>query len=61
MPQLDDLLSGIPPVTKVYLLAAFSATALCSIDVISPFDLYLNWNLVFEHFEVNFNSTDGRS
>lgn len=53
MAQLDELLGAIPPVTKCYLILAFLVTGICSVDIITPFDLYLNWNLVLGEFQVH--------
>ena len=33
----------LPPVTRTYLALCASATALCALDVLSPFHLYFNW------------------
>jgi Derlin-2/3 len=37
----------IPVVSRVYLTGAFLTTAACAVDLISPFSLYFNWDLVF--------------
>jgi len=37
----------IPPVSRFYLSSAFITTAACALDVISPFTLYFNYDLVF--------------
>lgn len=37
----------IPIVSRTYLTGAFLTTAACAIDVISPFSLYYNANLIF--------------
>jgi len=37
---------ALPNVTKVYLTATTILMLMCSVDIISPFSLYLNWNLV---------------
>ena len=36
----------IPPVSRLYLTGAFLTTAACAVDIISPFSLYFNWELV---------------
>ena len=37
----------IPPISRLYLTGAFLTTAACAVDIISPFSLYFNWDLVF--------------
>ena len=37
----------IPPISRLYLTGAFLTTAACAVDLISPFSLYFNWDLVF--------------
>jgi len=37
----------IPVVSRAYLTSAFLTTAACAIDIISPFSLYFNFNLIF--------------
>lgn len=47
-----DLMSWymeIPPVSRLYLTGAFLTTAMCALDIISPFYLYFNWDLVVSH------------
>lgn len=36
----------IPPISRYYLTGAFLTTAACAVDIISPFSLYFNWELV---------------
>lgn len=38
----------IPLISRLYLTGAFLTTAACAVDIISPFSLYFNWNLVFQ-------------
>ena len=38
---------SIPPVSRVYLTASFVLTSLCALDLLSPFSLYYNYNLIF--------------
>ncbi|CAM9568680.1 unnamed protein product [Chrysoparadoxa australica] len=38
--------TDIPPVSRYYLTTAFLTTALCALDVLSPFKLYYNWGLI---------------
>eukprot|EP00594_Rhizosolenia_setigera_P021115 CAMPEP_0178980688 /NCGR_PEP_ID=MMETSP0789-20121207/26641_1 /TAXON_ID=3005 /ORGANISM="Rhizosolenia setigera, Strain CCMP 1694" /LENGTH=243 /DNA_ID=CAMNT_0020671141 /DNA_START=79 /DNA_END=810 /DNA_ORIENTATION=- len=45
-----DLMSWyleIPPVSRAYLTCAFLTTAACAVDIISPFTLYFNFDLIF--------------
>jgi Der1-like family len=36
----------IPVVSRIYLTGAFLTTAACAVDIISPFSLYYNWELI---------------
>lgn len=38
----------MPPVSRVYLTLAFGTTAACALEVLSPFSLYYNYNLIFQ-------------
>ncbi|KNG78746.1 derlin-2 [Plasmodium falciparum IGH-CR14] len=50
MVQLSDVLGNVPLITRLYLILSFALMELCSLDIISPLSLYLNWNLVLrEH------------
>jgi Derlin-2/3 len=42
----------IPVVSRVYLTGAFLTTAACAVDLISPFSLYFNWDLVFSQGQI---------
>lgn len=42
----------IPVISRVYLTSAFLTTAACAIDIISPFSLYYNYELIFSKGEV---------
>ena len=42
----------IPVVSRVYLTSAFLTTAACAVDIISPFSLYFNFNLIFVQGQV---------
>ncbi|CEM14003.1 unnamed protein product [Vitrella brassicaformis CCMP3155] len=48
MVQLDELLGSLPPVTKSYVILSTGLMLLCSLDILSPYSLYLNWNLIKE-------------
>ncbi|CCI49833.1 unnamed protein product [Albugo candida] len=37
----------IPIISRLYLTGCFLTTALCALDLISPFSLYYNFNLIF--------------
>ena len=39
-------------VPLMHQLTAFLTTAACAVDIISPFSLYFNWNLVFTEGQV---------
>jgi Derlin-2/3 len=42
----------IPVISRLYLTGAFLTTAACAVDIISPFTLYFNWNLVYNEGQV---------
>ncbi|KAG7349808.1 Der1-like family protein [Nitzschia inconspicua] len=42
----------IPLISRLYLTGAFLTTAACAVDIISPFSLYFNWDLVFSQGQV---------
>ncbi|CAM9762099.1 unnamed protein product, partial [Heterosigma akashiwo] len=39
--------TDIPIISRVYLTSSFMLTALCALDVVSPFHLYFNFGLIF--------------
>lgn len=51
-PDLMSWYLEIPLISRLYLTGAFLTTALCAVDVVSPFSLYFNWDLVFSHGQV---------
>ena len=42
----------IPVISRTYLTASFVTTAACALDLVSPFSLYYNFNLIFHNGEV---------
>ena len=42
----------MPPITRAYVTAAFFVTALCSLELVSPFSLYFSLKLVVFKLEV---------
>jgi len=42
----------IPVISRIYMTSAFLTTAACAIDIISPFSLYFNFNLIFVQGQV---------
>ncbi|KAF4661487.1 hypothetical protein FOL47_006652 [Perkinsus chesapeaki] len=46
---MDNLVGYIPPVTKGMLVISFGLMAACTLEFISPFSLYFNWEMVWEH------------
>jgi len=42
----------IPVISRLYLTGAFLTTAACAVDIISPFNLYFNWDLVVAQGQV---------
>ena len=47
MATLQDWYLEIPPVTRVYLTGSVLITVGCSLELISPFTLYFNVQLIF--------------
>jgi Derlin-2/3 len=45
---IEEAISRLPPVTRVFIFASVSLTILCSLEVVSPFSLYLHWRLVLK-------------
>ena len=43
---------AVPPITRSYVTCAILITALCSLELVSPFSLYFNLNLVFFKFQL---------
>lgn len=46
MASVVDWFYAVPPVTRLYVTSAFITTASCSLDIVSPFSLYFNLQLV---------------
>ena len=49
---LADWYFEVPPVTRSYVTGAIIVTASCSLDLISPFSLFFNLNLVFTKLQL---------
>lgn len=43
---VEEFFGKVPPVTRVWVVASTALMVLCSLEVISPFALYLHWKLV---------------
>lgn len=52
MVTLQDWYLEIPPVTRAYLTLSVIVTVACSLDLISPFALYFNVQLIFLKWQV---------
>eukprot|EP00386_Alphamonas_edax_P013096 GDKI01040593.1.p1 GENE.GDKI01040593.1~~GDKI01040593.1.p1 ORF type:complete len:214 (-),score=24.51 GDKI01040593.1:28-669(-) len=52
MVELDQIIGRLPPVTKLYLVLSVGLMAGCSLDLVSPFTLYLNWELVIKELQL---------
>ena len=37
----------IPVISRLYLTGAFLTTTACAVDLVTPFSLYFNWDLIF--------------
>ena len=46
MVQIDDLINNVPPVTRVVLGLSIALAVLCTLELLSPLSLYMNWDLV---------------
>ena len=42
----------VPPVSRLYLTGAFLTTAACAVDIVTPYSLYFNWDLVFSQGQI---------
>ncbi|XP_075192497.1 derlin-2 isoform X2 [Anomaloglossus baeobatrachus] len=42
----------IPPVTRAYTTACVLTTAVVQLEIITPFQLYFNPELIFRHYQV---------
>uniref|UniRef100_A0A7S1Y554 Derlin n=1 Tax=Grammatophora oceanica TaxID=210454 RepID=A0A7S1Y554_9STRA len=51
-PDFMSWYMDIPVVSRMYLTGAFLATAACSVDIVTPYTLYFNWDLIFQHGQV---------
>ncbi|KAL7088708.1 hypothetical protein ACP275_13G144100 [Erythranthe tilingii] len=49
---VEEWYKQMPIITRSYLTAAIVTTIGCSLDIISPYDLYLNPNLVVDHYQI---------
>mmetsp|Transcript_6844 Transcript_6844/g.11342 ORF Transcript_6844/g.11342 Transcript_6844/m.11342 type:complete len:241 (-) Transcript_6844:275-997(-) len=50
-----DLMSwymDIPVISRIYLTGAFLTTTACAVDIVTPFSLYFNWDLIFKEGQV---------
>jgi len=49
---MDAVLGDQPPITRCVLIASVSLMLLCSLDLVSPFSLILNWELIVYEFQI---------
>eukprot|EP00475_Leptophrys_vorax_P030823 TRINITY_DN4646_c0_g1_i2.p1 TRINITY_DN4646_c0_g1~~TRINITY_DN4646_c0_g1_i2.p1 ORF type:complete len:185 (+),score=5.70 TRINITY_DN4646_c0_g1_i2:194-748(+) len=49
---LEDWYKQMPIITRSYLTLSFLTTAGCALEVISPFSVYFNANLIFKKFQL---------
>eukprot|EP00474_Spongospora_subterranea_P010095 CRZ10553.1 hypothetical protein [Spongospora subterranea] len=52
MAEIMNEFRAIPPVTRSYLVAAVVTTTLCSLDIVSPYSLFLSWPAVVKQGQV---------
>mmetsp|Transcript_18802 Transcript_18802/g.38776 ORF Transcript_18802/g.38776 Transcript_18802/m.38776 type:complete len:213 (+) Transcript_18802:33-671(+) len=50
--NVTSLIGHQPPVTRCLILTSVLLMVLCSLDVISPFTLYLNWQLIIYELQL---------
>merc|ERR1712188_291706 len=50
--SIEDWYKEMPIVTRTYLTLAFATTVLCSLDVISPFTVYFNLQLITQKMQL---------
>jgi len=44
--------SRLPPITKGVLTGAVGLTVACSLDILNPYALYFNYDLIFNNLQV---------
>jgi len=49
---LNSIIGRQPPVTRGFILSSVALASLCSLEVISPYSLYLNWQLILREGEI---------
>lgn len=52
MPIANDLWTSVPPITRTILLISVLLTVSVSLDLVTPFKLYFNYNLIKRKYEV---------
>uniref|UniRef100_A0A914V7G3 Derlin n=1 Tax=Plectus sambesii TaxID=2011161 RepID=A0A914V7G3_9BILA len=52
MQPLLQAYQDMPPVTRAYTTICVLTTLAVQLDIVTPFHLYFNWNLILYHFEV---------
>jgi len=52
MAQVEEWWKSIPPITRTYVSLAVVTTASVALDIVTPYKLYLNWELVLRHLHV---------
>lgn len=50
--QLQDWYRSVPVITRAYMTACVLTTLAVHLDLVSTFDLYLNYHAIFRHYEV---------
>mmetsp|Transcript_106842 Transcript_106842/g.299136 ORF Transcript_106842/g.299136 Transcript_106842/m.299136 type:complete len:211 (+) Transcript_106842:73-705(+) len=49
---MNAVVGQLPPVTRSLIVASGTLMVLCSLDIISPFSLYLNWQLIIYELQL---------
>ena len=50
--QLQEWYRSVPVITRAYMTACVLTTIAVHLDLVSTFDLYLNYHAIFKHYEV---------
>jgi len=49
---INSVIGRQPPVTRCFICCSVALASLCSLEIISPYSLYLNWHLIISEGEI---------